>query len=251
MVDLCSAPDRSPQNEIESNFVQSIPQVAYKKNPYIPVYYKGQPQPQAVPQLVVQSGPQQTASTNADVTPIAANESNDINDEEYNQISKVSKRSVPENETIVKKTTGNQQDIVEGIQIDDTEWTPSVQKNDEMAQQQQQPEPPVVFQKDGTNVENPLLHFHVTYWMFYPYSQGKQMCTLSLGPLGRLPIPLIFGLCLGTRKDFGSHVGDWEHMTLYFKGRSQPEVSCITFHKATQHFIILFFILLGNVCFSP
>lgn len=68
-------------------------------------------------------------------------------------------------------------------------------------------------------------HFQVTYWMFYPYSQGKTMCSISLGPLGRLPIPLIFGMCLGTRKDFGSHVGDWEHMSLNFKGSTEPDVS--------------------------
>lgn len=28
-----------------------------------------------------------------------------------------------------------------------------------------------------------LPHFHVSYWMFYPYSQGKTICTLNLGPL--------------------------------------------------------------------
>lgn len=88
-----------------------------------------------------------------------------------------------------------------------------------------------------------LPYFHVTYWMFYPYNQvsyhlgfkicillmecviqGKTICTLNLGPLGRLPIPVIFGKCLGTRRDFGSHVGDWEHMTLYFRGQNEPEV---------------------------
>lgn len=68
-------------------------------------------------------------------------------------------------------------------------------------------------------------HFHVSYWMFYPYSQGKTICTLNLGPLGPFPIPLIFNMCLGTRKEFGSHVGDWEHMSLHFKGRMEPDVS--------------------------
>uniref|UniRef100_A0A182JP40 Uncharacterized protein n=1 Tax=Anopheles christyi TaxID=43041 RepID=A0A182JP40_9DIPT len=67
-------------------------------------------------------------------------------------------------------------------------------------------------------------HFHVTYWMFYPYSQGKVMCTIDLGPFGPWPIPLIFGMCLGTKKEFGSHVGDWEHMSLYFRGRKEPDV---------------------------
>lgn len=69
-------------------------------------------------------------------------------------------------------------------------------------------------------------HFHVTYWMFYPFSQGKTVCTLNLGPLGPIPIPLvpIFNLCLGTKKEFGSHVGDWEHMSLFFRGRMEPDV---------------------------
>lgn len=69
-------------------------------------------------------------------------------------------------------------------------------------------------------------HFHVTYWMFYPFSQGKTVCTLNLGPLGPFPIPLvpIFNICLGTKKEFGSHVGDWEHMSLFFKGRMEPDV---------------------------
>lgn len=73
----------------------------------------------------------------------------------------------------------------------------------------------------------PIPHFHVTYWMFYPFSQGKTMCTLNLGPLGPWPIPLIpiFNICLGTKKEFGSHIGDWEHMSLFFRGRMEPDVS--------------------------
>lgn len=50
------------------------------------------------------------------------------------------------------------------------------------------------------------------------------MCTIDLGPFGPWPIPLIFGMCLGTKKEFGSHVGDWEHMSLYFRGRKEPDV---------------------------
>lgn len=74
-------------------------------------------------------------------------------------------------------------------------------------------------------------HFHVSYWMFYPFSQGKTVCTMNLGPLGPIPIPLvpIFNICLGTKKEFGSHVGDWEHMSLFFRGRMEPDVSLITF----------------------
>lgn len=77
-------------------------------------------------------------------------------------------------------------------------------------------------------------HFHVTYWMFYPFSQGKIVCTLNLGPLGPIPIPLvpIFNICLGTKKEFGSHVGDWEHMSLFFKGRMEPDEMYISTHDA-------------------
>jgi hypothetical protein len=71
--------------------------------------------------------------------------------------------------------------------------------------------------------------FQVNYWMFYPFSQGKTICTLNLGPLGPIPIPIvpIFNICLGTKKEFGSHVGDWEHMSLFFRGRMEPDVSII------------------------
>lgn len=96
-------------------------------------------------------------------------------------------------------------------------------------------------------------HFHVTYWMFYPYSQvwlmlifncvqliqfyiqGKTICTISLGPLGRMPIPVLFGMCLGTKRDFGSHVGDWEHMSLFFRGNKEPEVRILHSNEAIQY----------------
>lgn len=87
------------------------------------------------------------------------------------------------------------------------------------------PQPPPVTEKIVFAKRKGFPHFHVTYWLFYPYNQGKTMCSISLGPLGRVPIPLIFGACLGTRKEFGSHIGDWEHMSLVFRGRAEPEVS--------------------------
>ncbi|XP_055620946.1 uncharacterized protein LOC129765100 isoform X2 [Toxorhynchites rutilus septentrionalis] len=79
---------------------------------------------------------------------------------------------------------------------------------------------------------NEYPHFHVTYWMFYPYSQGKVICTINLGPLGPWPIPLIFGMCLGSKKEFGSHVGDWEHMSLFFRGRKEPDEMYVSAHDA-------------------
>uniref|UniRef100_A0A034VQC0 Vacuolar protein sorting-associated protein 62 n=1 Tax=Bactrocera dorsalis TaxID=27457 RepID=A0A034VQC0_BACDO len=78
--------------------------------------------------------------------------------------------------------------------------------------------------------------FHVTYWMFYPYSQGKTMCTLSLGPLGSIPFPAVYGFCLGRRKDIGSHIGDWEHMSLYFTGDAEPEAMYVSAHDAGAYY---------------
>ncbi|XP_011186880.1 uncharacterized protein LOC105214891 isoform X1 [Zeugodacus cucurbitae] len=78
--------------------------------------------------------------------------------------------------------------------------------------------------------------FHVTYWMFYPYSQGKTVCTLSLGPLGSIPFPAVYGFCLGRRKDIGSHIGDWEHMSLYFTGDAEPEAMYVSAHDAGAYY---------------
>nr|XP_014091732.1 uncharacterized protein LOC106618481 isoform X2 [Bactrocera oleae] len=78
--------------------------------------------------------------------------------------------------------------------------------------------------------------FHVTYWMFYPYSQGKTMCTLSLGPLGSIPFPAVYGFCLGRRKDIGSHIGDWEHMSLFFTGDAEPEAMYVSAHDAGAYY---------------
>ncbi|KAH8379921.1 hypothetical protein KR009_008092 [Drosophila setifemur] len=87
-------------------------------------------------------------------------------------------------------------------------------------------------QEGNPNGKGKLPGFHVTYWMFYPYSQGKTMCTVSLGPLGRIPFPAVYGYCLGNRKDIGSHVGDWEHMSLYFNGDSEPQAMYVSAHDA-------------------
>lgn len=85
---------------------------------------------------------------------------------------------------------------------------------------------------EGTHVPS----FHVTYWMFYPYSQGKNMCTVSLGPFGSIPFPAVYGYCLGRKKDIGSHIGDWEHMTLYFTGSAEPEAMYVSAHDAGAYY---------------
>ncbi|XP_034945034.1 uncharacterized protein [Chelonus insularis] len=76
------------------------------------------------------------------------------------------------------------------------------------------------------------LHFHVTYWMFYPFSEGKAVCVLDLGFFGTWPIPSVGGICLGQLKEYGNHVGDWEHMSLYFKGDDHPVAMYVSAHDA-------------------
>ena len=44
----------------------------------------------------------------------------------------------------------------------------------------------------------------LTYWFFYPYNQGKTVCVGFLAG----------GSCVGCKKEFGDHVGDWEHITV-------------------------------------
>lgn len=87
-------------------------------------------------------------------------------------------------------------------------------------------------QQASTPVNPSLPHFHVSYWMFYPFSQGKTICTLNLGVLGPIPIPLIFNMCLGSRKEFGSHVGDWEHVSIVFRGKMEPDEMYVSAHDA-------------------
>ncbi|XP_017070897.1 uncharacterized protein LOC108107747 [Drosophila eugracilis] len=91
-------------------------------------------------------------------------------------------------------------------------------------------------EQDANLGKGKLPGFHVTYWMFYPYSQGKTMCTVSLGPLGRIPFPAVYGYCLGNRKDIGSHVGDWEHMSLYFNGDAEPQAMYVSAHDAGAYY---------------
>ena len=59
--------------------------------------------------------------------------------------------------------------------------------------------------------------FTVTYWMFYPFSQGKQVCTTKLWFFGRVFKPRIRNKCFGETVTLNSHVGDWEHVSIYFE----------------------------------
>lgn len=58
--------------------------------------------------------------------------------------------------------------------------------------------------------------FEITYWLFFPFSQGKEICTISAGAFGPVPFPWLRKACLGKVKRYGDHLGDWEHVTLSF-----------------------------------
>ncbi|PNF27945.1 hypothetical protein B7P43_G16446, partial [Cryptotermes secundus] len=75
--------------------------------------------------------------------------------------------------------------------------------------------------------------FHVTYWMFYPYSQGKPLCMVDTGLFGTWPVPAFNAQCLGKVREYGSHIGDWEHMSLEFRGHgSLPSAMYVSTHDA-------------------
>ncbi|CAH0559699.1 unnamed protein product [Brassicogethes aeneus] len=77
----------------------------------------------------------------------------------------------------------------------------------------------------------PNLNFHVTYWVFYPYNEGKEICFL-----GKVPTPLIFDTCFGNLKPMGNHVGDWEHMSLSFKGKTSPSEMFLAVNDAGVYY---------------
>ncbi|KAF2354551.1 hypothetical protein FHG87_014695 [Trinorchestia longiramus] len=60
-------------------------------------------------------------------------------------------------------------------------------------------------------------HFTITYWLFYPYNHGKEVCTTNMIFIGRVAKPLYKGECLGETVVMGNHVGDWEHLSIYFE----------------------------------
>ncbi|XP_046391957.1 uncharacterized protein LOC124160209 [Ischnura elegans] len=79
--------------------------------------------------------------------------------------------------------------------------------------------------------------FMVTYWLFFPFSEGKDVCVVETGPrlLGPWPLPLVGGHCLGKRRRYGSHLGDWEHLSIRFVG-GQPHSLYISTHKLGAYY---------------
>ncbi|XP_017774699.1 PREDICTED: uncharacterized protein LOC108561302 [Nicrophorus vespilloides] len=82
-----------------------------------------------------------------------------------------------------------------------------------------------------TNITEPDLHFHVTYWLFYPYNEGKEVCYM-----GKIPAPIIFNTCFGRRKLYGDHVGDFEHLSLYFRGKPYPDEIFLSVHDSGVYY---------------
>lgn len=74
-------------------------------------------------------------------------------------------------------------------------------------------------------------HFHVVFWIFYPYNEGKEVCLL-----GKVPTPLLFSSCIGQRKIIGNHVGDWEHISLSFSGKPYPDKLYVSVHDAGVYY---------------
>lgn len=74
-------------------------------------------------------------------------------------------------------------------------------------------------------------HFYVAFWIFYPYNEGKEICLL-----GKVPTPILFGSCIGHRKIIGNHVGDWEHMSLFFSGKPYPDRMYASVHDAGVYY---------------
>lgn len=85
----------------------------------------------------------------------------------------------------------------------------------------------------STNVGifNQHLFFHVAYWIFYPYNEGKEVCFI-----GKVPTPLIFNRCFGKMKTMGNHVGDWEHVSLSFAGKPYPSHLYLSVHDAGVYY---------------
>ncbi|XP_063881478.1 uncharacterized protein LOC135111735 isoform X1 [Scylla paramamosain] len=71
--------------------------------------------------------------------------------------------------------------------------------------------------------------YTVTYWMFYPYNRGKNICTINLGFFGQMFKVKVNGVCYGEEITLGNHVGDWEHVSIKFKG-SKPTHMYVSAH---------------------
>lgn len=78
---------------------------------------------------------------------------------------------------------------------------------------------------------NSDLHFTASYWMFFPFNEGKDICFI-----GKVPTPFLFNTCLGKKRTLGNHIGDWEHFSLLFNGQTYPEELFSSVHDAGVYY---------------
>ncbi|XP_054257685.1 uncharacterized protein LOC128982752 [Macrosteles quadrilineatus] len=81
-----------------------------------------------------------------------------------------------------------------------------------------------------TNYDN----FIITYWFFYPFNEGKEICTV--GNQTPIPVPQIFNRCLGKLRFYGTHVGDWERVSLIIKN-GRPTLLFLSVHESGVYYI--------------
>lgn len=234
VVSMCGSGSDSEPSPKHANEIEASSKFYYKKNPYIPLT--------KTPEIYDYSSVASN-KVNDDLNSMKS-ETNEVDGHQDDDV-KANRRKRSDESLI------NQTQPVNLTEQSNERWkaisTPSViiyTKDDKIVL----PSVPQSIKVDEIKIvhDNPvgstsnIPHFHVTYWMFYPFSQGKTVCTLNLGPLGPIPIPLlpIFNICLGTKKEFGSHVGDWEHMSLFFRGRMEPDVSSMTLSLFQAQLII-------------
>ncbi|XP_054281076.1 uncharacterized protein LOC128998759 [Macrosteles quadrilineatus] len=77
--------------------------------------------------------------------------------------------------------------------------------------------------------DNNYNNFIVTYWFFYPFNEGKKICTV--GNQRPVPVPKLFNRCVGKLRYFGNHVGDWERVSVEIKD-GRPTFLFLSVHNA-------------------
>ncbi|XP_063912173.1 uncharacterized protein LOC135129018 isoform X3 [Zophobas morio] len=71
-----------------------------------------------------------------------------------------------------------------------------------------------------------------------PQYNTKSLQLVTTCDLGKVPVVPIFGRCFGHRTTIGSHVGDWEHMTLFFNGNPFPSEMYIAIHNTGGYYTL-------------
>ena len=155
-------------NETSSTYGRILNEKTYKKNPYIPLtkseyFFDNTGSEKTKEEKGLESNEKEFShSTNQMLVTnfvrrrrselVNSNVLN-ITDASMNQTTFFEKRMPPQNQENVKVFTNGEETVVSK--------GPSLQKNDEN------------FKNNENTKQTSIPHFHVTYWFFYPFSQGK------------------------------------------------------------------------------